>query len=212
MLPKLLEVYADDEMSLEQLMSFTISDDHARQEQVWETVQRGYIKEPYYIRKLLTENTVRASDKRARFVGLAVYEEAGGIAGMMAAIEDGMYQPAMKARMDELEGQKADTLARMKEVPADVPDIHPNVAEIYRRRMQHLTAALDDPEMRAEAAEVIRSAVDEVILTPGDKRGDVRVSLRGDLMGILDIAADRKGQNRSQVITKDVASPRNQIR
>ena len=43
---------------------------------------------------------------------------------------------------------------------------------------------------------------------PGDKRGDVRVSLRGDLMGILDIAADRKGQSRSQVITKDVACPR----
>ena len=133
-----------------------------------------------------------------------------GIAGMMAAIEDGMYQPAMKARMDELERQKADILARMKDVPTDVPDIHPNVAEIYRRRVQHLTAALDDPEMRAEAAEAIRSAVEEVILTPGDKRGDVRVSLRGDLMGILDIAADRKGQNQSQVITKDVACPRNQ--
>ena len=77
--------------------------------------------------------------------------------------------------------------------------------------MQHLATALDDPEMRAEAAEAIRSAVEEVILTPGDKRGDVRVSLRGDLMGILGIAADRKGQSRSQVITKekDVAGPRN---
>ena len=71
--------------------------------------------------------------------------------------------------------------------------------------MQHLAAALDDPEMRAEA---IRSAVDELTLTPGDKRGDVRVSLRGALMDVLDIAADRKGKNRSQVITKDVASPR----
>lgn len=128
-----------------------------------------------------------------------------GIAGMMAAIEDGMYQPAMKARMDKPERQKADILARMKDIPADVPDIHPNVAEIYRRRVQHLAAALDDPEMRAEA---IRSAVDEVVLMPGDKRGDVRVNLRGDLMGILNIAADRKGQSRSQVITKDIASPR----
>ncbi|WP_199257905.1 ParB/RepB/Spo0J family partition protein [Paracoccus binzhouensis] len=77
--PGLLEVYADDGISLEQLMAFTISDDPARQEQVWDTVRRGYNKEPYYIRKLLTENTVRATDKRARFVGLAAYEEAGGI-------------------------------------------------------------------------------------------------------------------------------------
>ena len=131
-----------------------------------------------------------------------------GIAGMMAAIEDGMYQPAMKARMDELERQKADILARMKDVPTDVPDVHPNVAEIYRRRVQHLAAALDDLEMCAEVAEAIRSAVEEVVLMPGDKRGEVRVSLRGDLMGILDIAAERKGQNQSQVITKDVAGPR----
>jgi ParB family chromosome partitioning protein len=77
--PKLLDIYAADEMTLEQLMSFTISDDHARQSQVWETVQRGYNQEPYYIRKLMTEDTVRASDKRARFVGLAAYEEAGGV-------------------------------------------------------------------------------------------------------------------------------------
>ena len=110
--------------------------------------------------------------------------------------------------MDELERQKADILARMKDVPTDAPDIHPNVAEIYRRRVQHLAAALDDPEMRAEAAEAVRSAVDEVVLMPGDKRGEVNATLRGEVMNILDIAADRKGQSRAQVITKDVAGPR----
>jgi len=34
--------------------------------------------EPYQIRRLLTERAVRASDKRARFVGLAAYQVAGG--------------------------------------------------------------------------------------------------------------------------------------
>jgi hypothetical protein len=43
--PKLLDAYAADEMTLEQLMCFTISGDHARQEQVWETVLRGYNQE-----------------------------------------------------------------------------------------------------------------------------------------------------------------------
>jgi hypothetical protein len=32
--PKLLEVYAEDGMSLDQLMAFTVNPDHARQEQV----------------------------------------------------------------------------------------------------------------------------------------------------------------------------------
>lgn len=76
---KLLEVYAEDGMTLEQLMAFTVSSDHPRQEQVWEGLQRSWNKEPYHIKRLMTENAVRASDRRARFVGLAAYEAEGGI-------------------------------------------------------------------------------------------------------------------------------------
>ncbi len=76
---KLLDIYAEDGMSLEQLMAFTVTNDHARQEQVWEALQRSYSQEPYQIRRMLTERTVRASDRRALFVGLDAYEQAGGI-------------------------------------------------------------------------------------------------------------------------------------
>jgi ParB family transcriptional regulator, chromosome partitioning protein len=76
---KLLDAYAEDGMSLEQLMSFTVATDHARQEQVWEALQRAYSQEPYQIRRMLTERTVRASDKRAQFIGLDAYEQAGGV-------------------------------------------------------------------------------------------------------------------------------------
>jgi ParB family chromosome partitioning protein len=65
-------------MKLEQLMAFSISDDHARQEQVWEIVSQSHNREPYVIRRMLTEKTVRASDARARFVGLEAYIVAGG--------------------------------------------------------------------------------------------------------------------------------------
>jgi ParB family transcriptional regulator, chromosome partitioning protein len=76
---KLLDIYAEDGMSLDQLMAFTVTNDHARQEQVWETLQRSYSQEPYQIRRMLTERTVRASDKRVLFVGIDTYEQAGGI-------------------------------------------------------------------------------------------------------------------------------------
>ena len=66
-------------MTLEQLMAFTVTDDHARQEQVWEALQQSYNKEPYLIRRMLTEGAVRASDRRARFVGVDAYEAAGGM-------------------------------------------------------------------------------------------------------------------------------------
>ncbi|MET3304443.1 ParB/RepB/Spo0J family partition protein [Bradyrhizobium diazoefficiens] len=76
--PKLHEVYAEDGMVLEQLMAFSVTADHARQEQVWENVSRSGYDEPYQIRRMLTENTVRGSDRRAQFVGLDAYQQAGG--------------------------------------------------------------------------------------------------------------------------------------
>lgn len=76
--PKLHEVYAEDVMTLEQLMAFSVNGDHARQEQVWDNVSRSGYDEPYQIRRMLTENAVRASDRRARFVGLDTYQQAGG--------------------------------------------------------------------------------------------------------------------------------------
>lgn len=76
--PKLHEVYANDGMTLEQLMAFSVTADQTRQEQVWDSVSSSGYDEPYQIRRSLTENTVRASDRRAQFIGLDAYERAGG--------------------------------------------------------------------------------------------------------------------------------------
>ncbi len=76
--PKLLDVYADDKMTLEQLMAFSVTEDHVRQEQVWEALSKSYSREPYHIRQLLTQASVRACDARAIFVGLETYQAAGG--------------------------------------------------------------------------------------------------------------------------------------
>ena len=74
--PKLLDIYAEDGMTLDQLMGFTVNPDHVRQEQVWEALQRSYTNEPHQIRRMLTEGAVRASDKRAQFAGIEAYEAA----------------------------------------------------------------------------------------------------------------------------------------
>ena len=76
--PKLLDVYAEDGMTLDQLMAFTVNSDHERQEQVWEAIAHAWSREPHQIRRMLTENAVRACDKRAQFIGIDAYEAAGG--------------------------------------------------------------------------------------------------------------------------------------
>ena len=109
--PLLLDVYADDGMTLDQLMAFTVSDDHARQEQVWEAIKDAWSKEPYQIRRMLTETTVRASDKRAVFVGVDAYEAAGGVTmrDLFQSDDGGWLQdPAL---LDRLVAEKLKTTA-----------------------------------------------------------------------------------------------------
>jgi ParB family chromosome partitioning protein len=77
--PVLLDVYAEDGMTLEHVMAFTVSEDHTRQEQVWAAIRDSWQKEPWQIRRMLTETSVRASNKRALFIGVDAYETAGGI-------------------------------------------------------------------------------------------------------------------------------------
>jgi len=76
--PKLLDAYAADEMTLDQLMAFTVSTDHERQEQVYDRVRQSRYLEPNAIRRMLTEEAVRATDKRALFLGVDAYVAAGG--------------------------------------------------------------------------------------------------------------------------------------
>ena len=104
--PALLDVYAEDGMTLEQLMAFTISGDHARQAQVWEAVKNSWSKEPYQIRRMLTETAVRASDKRARFLGLETYEAAGGyvLRDLFQQDDGGWLQDPML--LEQLVGEK----------------------------------------------------------------------------------------------------------
>lgn len=138
---------------------------------------------------------------------LAKVEKA--IAGIIAAIEDGMYQPSMKARMDDLERQKAEIAARMAQAPADVPDVHPNIANLYRLRVERLTEALSDRDDGRQAAEALRSLIGEIVLTPGKKRGEVHATLRGELFGILELVRGEDYHLSGKVMSTANACTRN---
>lgn len=154
--PKLLDVYAEDGMTLDQLMAFTVSPDHERQEQVWEVLQRSYTKEPYQIRRMLTEGAVRASDKRARFVGIEAYQEAGGVVlrDLFQADDGGWLQdPALLDRLaaEKLEREAEAVRAegwKWIEVATDFPYGH----TYGLRRLAGEQRALTEEEAATEAA------------------------------------------------------------
>jgi len=74
--PRLLAIYREDGLTLDQLMAFGVTEDHARQEQVFE--QLSFNRSPPLIRRAMTEAKVHADDRRVVFVGVEAYAEAGG--------------------------------------------------------------------------------------------------------------------------------------
>ena len=76
--PELLKEFCNDEISLECLMAFTITDDHRRQIKVFKSLQEWQKDDPSVIRDALTEKMVDASSKMALFVGVDAYMAAGG--------------------------------------------------------------------------------------------------------------------------------------
>ena len=74
--PQLIGVYREDGLTLDKLMAFAITEDHARQEQVYASL--AYNRSAGFIRQALTESKIAADDRRAVFIGVEAYLEAGG--------------------------------------------------------------------------------------------------------------------------------------
>ena len=74
--PKLMQIYRNGDLALDQLMAFAITEDHARQEAAFERL--SYNRDASTIRSMLTETHVAATDRRAIFVGAEKYTEVGG--------------------------------------------------------------------------------------------------------------------------------------
>jgi hypothetical protein len=70
------------------------------------------------------------------------------------------------------------------------PPLHPKMAALCRDRVARLHEALADETTWVQAAEIIRSLVEEIRLVRED--GRLRIDLKGDLAGILSVAAHSK--------------------
>ena len=148
--PALLDVYGEDGMTLEQLMAFSVTENHARQEQVWDQLNNGQHISAHHIRRLLTEDAIPATDRRVRFIGLDAYTEAGGhvMRDLFSVDGDGWLQdPAL---VEQLVNDKLATIAQeiggegWKWVEAAI-DL-PFGCERGKRRITGITVPLTDEQ------------------------------------------------------------------
>ena len=154
--PKLMAFYREEALSLDQLMAFAVSEDHARQEQVFEGLT--WNKSPAVIRRAMTELKVAADDRRAIFVGPEAYLEAGGtiLRDLFTDDDGGWFEDV--GLLDRLTAEKLDAAAldlktegwKWVETHLDFPHAH-GLPRVYPRRVER--SAEDEAAIAALAAE-----------------------------------------------------------
>ena len=86
---------------------------------------------------------------------------------IVAAIEDGGYTRMLSDRLRVLEAQQDEITECLARAPINIPDIHPNVADTYRRKVARVADALNHLEDRYEAAAALRGLIERIVLAPG---------------------------------------------
>lgn len=77
--PRMMALYRDGAVNFEHMMVFALVDDHATQEQAWDSLPK-HGRYPHELRRLLTAQKINTqSDRVARYVGVAAFEKAGGV-------------------------------------------------------------------------------------------------------------------------------------
>ena len=76
--------------------------------------------------------------------------------------------------MADLRNRKDAPLKQLEVTDEPPPLLHPSMADLYRRKVEELAAALQREDTRLEAQ---KCSVDSIVLTP--EKGQLRIELRG---------------------------------
>jgi site-specific DNA recombinase len=118
------------------------------------------------------------------------------IAGIVRAIEDGAYHPTLKDRLTTLEKEKEAASARVAAArPEPVLRLHPGLHALYKKKVENLAAALNEPGTAAEAGDIMRGLIDCIVLTPAD--GILKANLYGDLARLMNFADAQEPTTKS---------------
>ena len=101
---------------------------------------------------------------------------------LVDALADGEPAARLTGKLRELEQRRLELELQLETAKAPAPRLHPNIAEVYRRKVEELHEALK-AEDAGPARELVRGLVEAIVLMPEDAR--LRVEVRGELAAIL---------------------------
>ncbi len=105
--------------------------------------------------------------------------------GLIDAIADGLRSEGLQGKLDELEQRKAALAAEIEQAPPPAPRLHPNLAELYRRKVAELHQVLADEGSRQEAILILRGLIEKVVLQP--TADGYEIELVGDIAAMVEL-------------------------
>ncbi len=114
--------------------------------------------------------------------------------GLIEAIADGFRAPGLQAKLDELEQRKSALEADIAVAPAAAPRLHPNLAEVYRRKVVNLQDALADPSTQTEALEILRGLIERVEVQAAEN--GFAIELVGEIANMVRLSAGAESLSR----------------
>jgi ParB family chromosome partitioning protein len=187
--PVVFEALGAGEITLDVAKAYAATPDQERQAYVFEQMSRSYMgQHPDSIRRMMTQATVSASDRRARFVGEEAYVAAGG------RIERDLFSDEDSARwldialLERLAIEKMDTLAAETALSTGLAFVRPTLEswagyEVTRglQRVQLETPPLTDEEraeveaLEAETEALVAQLEDEATENDAREAAEARV-------------------------------------
>ena len=93
--------------------------------------------------------------------------------------------------LEELEVQKRGLTRELSlQTEEDKIVLHPNIGELYARKIGDLNSLLQNEATKHHATEIIRSLIEKIVVSPTGQRGKSEVVLHGALASILAYAHD----------------------
>jgi site-specific DNA recombinase len=158
-----------------------------------------------YIRTFHSEMKKLASHKdNSRIAAEKEYREnSKKIDNIVEAIMDGNNTPSLKAKSKELTNRQRVLEQELSEPDtSNVVEMHPSLPDQYQQTIRELQTALNSEDMRDEAGLIIRTLIDEIVLTPLEGRGKIDIKIVGDLAAILGLGATTKNTSTNAGVMK----------
>jgi site-specific DNA recombinase len=99
---------------------------------------------------------------------------------------------SVRDQLRRLEARKREIDADLKVQQGDMElAIHPNLPDLYRRKVASLQQVLAEEAARPQVVEIIRSLIDRIEIHPGEERGHCEVLIVGALAQIIAFAQQK---------------------